>query len=48
MVLSRDRVTVEDITAEISGGDAPRVAEALEGLMNEGFLVCAAGRYSVA
>ena len=48
VVLSRDRVTVEDITAEISGGDAPRVAEALEGLMNEGFLVCAAGRYSVA
>ncbi len=48
VVLSQDRVTVEDITAEISGGDTPRVAEALEGLTNEGFLVCAAGRYSVA
>ena len=48
VVIARDRLTVEDITAEISGGDAPRVAEALEGLANEGFLVCAAGRYSVA
>ncbi len=47
-VLSQDRLRIEDITAQVPGGEASRVADALEDLTSEGFLVRVADRYSIA